>query len=126
MGKKARPHPKPKPIPLYLRGWRKLRELSQAQLAERIGVSDATISRIEKGEQNWDQEFLKAAAEELRCDPVDLLMRDPSQPGAVWSIWAHAKPAERERIDNVVVGLIGSKDRHRRLSYLHPESSRQA
>lgn len=107
MGKKARPHPKPKPIPLHLRAWRKLRDLSQAQLAERIGVSDATISRIESGEQNWDQEFLKAAADALRCAPADLLMRDPSQPGAIWSIWESAKPGEREQIDKVVVALVG-------------------
>jgi DNA-binding XRE family transcriptional regulator len=106
-GQQSSTAPQAEADPLHLRGWRKFRELSQAELGERIGVSDATISRIEKGEQNWDQEFLKAAAEVLRCDPVDLLMRDPSQPGAVWSIWAHAKPADRVRIDNVVVALVG-------------------
>lgn len=107
MGNKARPHPKPKPIPLHLKAWRKMRGLSQAQLAERLNVSDATVSRIEKGLQNWDQEFLKAAADALRCTPADLLVRDPSAPGAIWSIWEQAKPGEREQIEKVAAALVG-------------------
>lgn len=114
MGKKARPHPKPKAIPLHLKAWRKHRGLTQAQLAERLAVSDATVSRIESGEQNWDQEFLQAAAEVLRCAPADLLVRDPTQPGAVWSLWERAAPGQREQIDQmaavIVRGRTGTND----------------
>jgi HTH-type transcriptional regulator/antitoxin HipB len=37
------------PIRLNLREWRTLRELTQAELSERAGIRQATISQIENG-----------------------------------------------------------------------------
>ena len=41
-----------------LRSWRKLRGLTQAQLADRSGVSLATVSRLESGDGNVRLESL--------------------------------------------------------------------
>ena len=41
-----------------LRAWRKLRGLTQAQLADRSGVSLATVSRLESGDGNITLESL--------------------------------------------------------------------
>lgn len=48
---------------------RKVRGLSQAQLAEMAGCSQATISRIEKGEFHPRHELLKAIADALGVHP---------------------------------------------------------
>ena len=41
-----------------LKAWRKLRRLTQAQLADRSGVSLATVSRLESGDGNITLESL--------------------------------------------------------------------
>lgn len=63
-----------------------------------IGTTKATISRIENGKQNWDQQFLQLAAEALQCGPADLMMRDPSQTEGIWSIWETLAPVQREQV----------------------------
>ena len=47
-----------------LRTWRKKRDLTQEQMAERLGVSVGSLSRIERGEQWPDRIFFKRLAEE--------------------------------------------------------------
>lgn len=97
MGNKAAPKPSKQPIPLHLRAWRKHRGYSQQQLAEIIGTTKATISRIETRKQNWDQAFLQAAADALRCSAADLFMRDPiEQP--LWSVLENLSPPERQQV----------------------------
>lgn len=74
MGKKKKKQKlKHRPLPLLLRPHRKRLELSQEELGQKLGVSDATINRIEKGKQNWNQEFLQEAARVLGCHWFDLL-----------------------------------------------------
>lgn len=105
MGNKVRPIPKPQPLPLHLRAWRKHRGYSQAQLAERIGTTIATISRIETQKQNWDQEFLQIAADVLSCSPADLMVRDPTGPDPMWSVYDRLKPPERAQVVRIVRAL---------------------
>lgn len=57
MPPKRNPRPVPPPVGRALRqvstsvsGWRKLRGLTQAQLADRAGVARATVIRLEKGD----------------------------------------------------------------------------
>lgn len=74
MGKKKKKQPlRYRPLALVLAPHRERLKLSQAELGERLGVSDATINRIERGKQNWKQEFLQHAAEVLKCHWADLL-----------------------------------------------------
>jgi transcriptional regulator with XRE-family HTH domain len=65
--------------PHFIKEWRAHRALTQPQLAERLGTSKQSISRIEKGEQPYTQESLEALAQALDCTPADLISRDPRQ-----------------------------------------------
>lgn len=63
----------------FIRKWRKLKQLTQEQLAERIGMSKPSISCIENGNQPYSEPVLEAIAHALQCEPADLL-RPPSDP----------------------------------------------
>ena len=76
----------------FIREWRKFRGLNQEQLAERVGVAVSSISQLETGKQGYSQPTLEAIADALGCEPSDLLMRDPTQPEGIWSIWENLDP----------------------------------
>lgn len=65
--------------PHFIREWREHRDLTQQQLAERIGTSKQSISRIEQGKQPYTQESLEALGEALNATPVELISRDPKR-----------------------------------------------
>lgn len=67
----------------FIREWRNERGLSQEALAERIGIDRGYLSKIESGKRKYDQPFLEAAAEALRCTPSDLIRRGPHDPEAI-------------------------------------------
>ena len=90
----------------FLRQWREYRNLTQDDLAERLGTSKASISRIEAGQQAFTQDFLEACADALRTDPASLLMRNPTDEEAVWSLWDKAKVGDRKMIENIVRSVI--------------------
>lgn len=81
--------------PTYVREWRKHRGLSQERLADRVNVTQETISRLENGKHPYSQPLLEALAEALRCEPADLLVRDPSREDYLWSIWDQIPPTQR-------------------------------
>ena len=90
----------------FIREWRKFRDLTQEQLADRMGIARSYVSHVEKGKRRYDQIFLEAAALALNCTPADLIMRDPGQPGAIWSIWDQIPATERERAAQVLQAFI--------------------
>ncbi|QUD88034.1 helix-turn-helix domain-containing protein [Phenylobacterium montanum] len=96
----------------YIREWRKHRGLTQEQLAERIGIARSYLTKIETGKRRYDQPFLEAAAEALRCGPGDLITRDPTDPEGIWSIWERIPPTERKRAVAVLkaMQLTGTDD----------------
>jgi transcriptional regulator with XRE-family HTH domain len=111
MPRKARPHPKPARRPTFIRAWRKHRDLTLAQLADRLQVeleldiSEGQLSRIERGETPYSQDILEAVAQALRCEPADLIMRDPTQPDAIWSLIDTLQPIERDQAIAVIKAL---------------------
>lgn len=90
----------------YFKQWREHRGLTQEQLAERLDTSVASISRIESGSQPYTQDVLEALADALMTDPASLLMRDPSNPDAIWSIWDQAKKSERQLIEELARSVV--------------------
>jgi len=82
----------------YIRQWREHQGLTLELLAERIGTTHASLSRVERGLQPYSQPLLEALAEALSVSPADLLMRNPEDPEGIWSVWEQAKPAERRMI----------------------------
>jgi transcriptional regulator with XRE-family HTH domain len=111
MPRKPRPHPKPTRRPTFIRSWRKHRGLTLAQLADRlaaeleVGISEGQLSRIERGQTPYSQDILEAIAAALRCEPADLLVRDPSAPDAIWSLWDTLKPVERIQAVEIIKTL---------------------
>ena len=61
---------------MNLRPIRLDRGLLQAELADRIGVSNRTISSYECGTRNPPIRLLEALAKALNCTPNDLLSTD--------------------------------------------------
>ena len=57
----------------YLRTLRQRQGLSMRQAAEQIGVSQAQYSRVEAGERNPTEDFVRRAAEALDWDLAELL-----------------------------------------------------
>jgi transcriptional regulator with XRE-family HTH domain len=70
-----------RPRRLYLAEWRSARGLTQAQLGDRIDVTDMTISRWERGTAQLNTGVMAAIAEALDIEPADLY-RHPDQPSA--------------------------------------------
>jgi transcriptional regulator with XRE-family HTH domain len=94
----------------FLRQWRKYRDLSQERAAERIGMDRGNLSKIERGLVPYDEMFLAAAAEAYQCEPQDLIMRNPLDTEAPWSIWETLKPVEKRQAIEVIKALKKASD----------------
>jgi transcriptional regulator with XRE-family HTH domain len=70
-----------KPIKIFISHRREDKNLSQEQLANRIGTTKGSISRWENNERDITLGALRAIAEALGCEVADLF-RDPAQPSA--------------------------------------------
>lgn len=73
-------------------------------------MSPANLSNIETGKTGYTQETLEALANALNCDVADLLVRNPTDPDSIWSLWDRAKPAQRKQIVGIIEGLLRSSD----------------
>lgn len=104
-----RSRPKTKRRRTFLREWREYRNLTQEQAADRLDIEQPTLSRVERGITPYSQDFLERAAFAYMCDPADLLMRNPLDEDAVWTVADHlrtATPAERAQVVAVVAAML--------------------
>jgi transcriptional regulator with XRE-family HTH domain len=81
------------------------REMSQRQLAEAIGMTKASVSRVESGQQPYTQTFLEQTAKALGCAPRDLLARPPDEMRAAWLILDQLEPRKARRFLNMLQAL---------------------
>jgi transcriptional regulator with XRE-family HTH domain len=94
--------------PTFIRQWRSHRHLSLVQVAERVSeitgksMTHSTLSRIETGKIAYTQPVLEAIAVALACEPADLLMRNPEDKSAPWSILDQLKKADTATVNRVV------------------------
>lgn len=93
----------------FIRQWRKHRGLTLEQLAERLHTTHATLSRIERGKMAYNQSLLERLAEELRTDPASLIMRDPSDPEGIWTLWDSLTPPQRRQGVELLKVIQGDK-----------------
>jgi transcriptional regulator with XRE-family HTH domain len=100
----AEAHPKHR-----IKEWRKYRGLTQEQLAERIGIARSYLTKIERGSRRYDQPFLEAAAEALRCEPSQLIDVDPTASGGLWSIWEQLTVPERVQAEAVIRAIRATR-----------------
>lgn len=83
----------------FIKEWRKFRDkMTQEQLAEKVGMSAANLSRIEKGEQDYTQSVIESIAEALDTDVAALLTRKPKEDEPIWRVWSEATPSQRRQI----------------------------
>lgn len=67
-------------VRMYFREWRKAAGMTQQQVADRLGTTAATISRIENGKLDFSGKFLAAFAFVVGCpNPNDPVTRPPGQ-----------------------------------------------
>ena len=105
----SRSHPKPVLRPHHIKAWRIFRGLDQETAAERIGISRTQLSKIENMKSPYTQGFLQAAASAYQCTEADLIMRNPLDPDAPWSLvdqLQKAPEATRQQIRAVVETLL--------------------
>lgn len=93
----------------FIRQWRKYRGLTLEQLAERLHTTHATLSRVERGKMAYTQPLLERLAEELRTDPASLIMRDPSEPEGIWTLWDQLTPPQRRQGVELLRVIQGEK-----------------
>jgi transcriptional regulator with XRE-family HTH domain len=96
-----------KPRRLYLAEWRESRGLTQKQLADRLGVSDMTISRWETGRNRMTDQVMDAVAEALDMDADDL-RHDPNRPSAD-ALLRDQPEAIRDQAFRIIEAIIGRK-----------------
>ncbi len=94
----------------YLREWRKAAGKTLVQVAEYLHMTHGNLSKIERGKQDYNQKLLEALAELYGCEPVDLLIRDPSDPINIWSLWDRAQQGDRQKIVAVARTILGVAD----------------
>jgi transcriptional regulator with XRE-family HTH domain len=92
----------------FIREWRLYRGMTQETLAEMVGTSEASISRVEAGRQNYTQPMVERIADALKTDPGTLLGRNPSVDDPIWAIVSEANPLQRKQIVELARALLRS------------------
>jgi transcriptional regulator with XRE-family HTH domain len=92
----------------FIRQWRQHRGLTLEKLAGRLDMTPSHVSMLERGERGYTQGTLESVATALQTDVASLLMRDPTDPDAIWSIWDQAKPGQRKQIVEIARTLVKS------------------
>lgn len=95
--------------PTFIKDWRKHRHLTQEQLGERLGLAQATVARIERGEINYTQPVLEALADALNCDPWVLIWRPPGAQDKLRDVLAELDPDTQKRALTVIQALKDSE-----------------
>jgi transcriptional regulator with XRE-family HTH domain len=94
----------------FIREWRKHRGLTQEQLAARLGTTQATIARIERGDIGYTQLMLEALAVGLKCTQADLLMRAPNSGDDIRDMISGLSPSGQKRALAVIKALKDSEE----------------
>lgn len=109
MARKVQPRFKAPRPRFFFKEWRKHRGYTQETLAEMIGVQASTISQLETGKQGFTDTTLIALADALKCSPGDLLMRNPLDDAAPWSIWDNIKPEDRPQAIKTLESFVSPR-----------------
>jgi transcriptional regulator with XRE-family HTH domain len=98
--------PKRERRPNFLRQWRKHKGLTLEAVGAEVAMTGPNLGRVEKGEVPYSQDLLEQLADIYGCEIADLLVRDPTDPEGMWSIWDRAQPAQRSQIAAVAKALL--------------------
>lgn len=95
---------KAKPRRIFFREWREKHGLTQEQLAEAMGTTKATVSRIESGRSQYNRAYIEELAAVLAID-VTALYFHPDQPSAD-ALLNPLSPARRQHAISVLEALV--------------------
>jgi transcriptional regulator with XRE-family HTH domain len=93
----------------FLREWRKYLKLSQEVAAGRIGITQATLSKIERRELPYNQDFIEQVALAYGRDTDELLFVNPMQPDPprlVYSALRKATPEMQRKALDIIEALL--------------------
>jgi transcriptional regulator with XRE-family HTH domain len=90
----------------FIRQWRHHRGLTLEKLADRLEMTPSHLSMLERGQRGYTQDTLEAVASGLQTDVASLLMRDPTDKDAIWSIWDQAKPGQRKQLVEIAKTIV--------------------
>jgi transcriptional regulator with XRE-family HTH domain len=108
--KRVVPRPKQRIYgPHFLREWREHKGMTLEAAGEAVGISHAQLGRIERRLQPYNQGLLEALAELYGTDAASLIMRNPLEPDAMWSLWDQAKEAERRETEKYLEFRVRSR-----------------
>ena len=71
----------PRPVQLFIREWREHKQLTQQQVADRVGTSKGQVSRWESSKRGISVDVQAAVSYALGVEPADLF-RHPDTPSA--------------------------------------------
>lgn len=100
----------------FFREWRKKRELTLEQVADRLAVMEdplipqsvGSLSRVEKGQQPYNQRIVEALAKVYGCEPDELLGVNPKQRDDLDELFSSLRgksEIERARIARLIRAL---------------------
>jgi transcriptional regulator with XRE-family HTH domain len=91
----------------FIRAWRQHRGYTIDAAADAIGSTGATLSRIERGLQPYNQDLLESLAVLYDCQPHELVGVDPeSAAHNVVRLFDHVSVREQQRIYRVVEAMV--------------------
>lgn len=109
------PKPKRRRQKHFLKEWREYLNLTQEAAADRIGVTQSKLSRIEGYKTPYDQDFLEEAAIAYGVSTASLIMRDPTDKDSIWTIQEQllkATPEQQHEILYIVDYVLKSGTRN--------------
>jgi transcriptional regulator with XRE-family HTH domain len=89
----------------FIADWRRHRGLSQTALGDALGISKASISRIERSVQPYTQDLLEAVAEIFQVEPAVLLTYRPKETAPLLSVWERIPQPRRRQALAVLEAL---------------------
>lgn len=87
---------------LYVSKIRKEKKLTQAQLAELVGVSQAHISRLENGDDSASLKLIYEIASALKVQPSDLFEERSAKEALLLQVFRNSTPEAQQ----MVLGMI--------------------
>lgn len=100
----------------FLREWRKHRGKTLEQVAEVMHMTHGNLSKIERGKVPYTQDLLEKLAELYMCSVPDLIIRDPSDPTGIWTVWENAKPGDKRKIVSAARIIVGDDERDEKVA----------
>lgn len=103
----------------YFGAWRRKAGLTQAQTVELLAgmkganaiTTEASLSRIEKGEQNYTRDTINALAQIYGCETWELLAHDPDADNDLIALATQVPPTQGAAAAAMLRGLILAEQR---------------